>query len=231
MPRQLQIQVGAGRGYSASAVDLDEARQRSPRRQAFHELASWAVSCESREVNRVHTLEELLALVSGGDRSAFEAVYDQTASLVYGLTLRVVRDPSIADEVSQEVYLQIWRQAGGFDATKGSAKSWITTIAHRRAVDAVRRSQSARDRDESSPADSPVRDVAEAAVDSDERRRVRTALGELTALQRESIELAFFNGLTYRQVAEHLDTPLGTVKTRMRDGLIRLRSVLGVSDE
>ena len=182
-------------------------------------------------MTRVATLEDLMVEVARGRKSAFSEVYDQTASLVYGLVLRVVRAPSIAEEVTQEVYLQVWRQATRFDPDKGSAKTWITTLAHRRAVDAVRRSESSRQREAASPPDPPGRDAAEAAIESDERRRLQAALDELTSLQRESIELAYFGGLTYREVAQRLDAPLGTVKTRMRDGLIRLRSVLGVSNE
>lgn len=218
------------RGPTAIGIAVAEARARSSRGQILEEAAPSTVRCERQEVTQVRTLEELLKLVPSGDPSVFSEIYDQTASLVFGLVLRVVRAPSIAEEVTQEVYLQIWRQAGDFDATKGSARTWIATIAHRRAVDAVRSNQSARAREMASPADPLVRDVAEAAIESDEREKVRIALGELTELQRGSIELAYFDGLTYREVAEHLDTPLGTVKTRMRDGLLRLRSALGETD-
>ncbi len=219
------------RGPPALGIAVAEARAGSSRGQILEEAAPSTVRCERQEVTRIRTLEELLTLVPSGDPSVFSEIYDQTASLVYGLVLRIVRAPSIAEEVTQEVYLQIWRQSGGFDAGKGSARTWITTIAHRRAVDAVRSNQSARTREMASPADPLVPDVAEAAIESDERQKVRVALGELTVLQRDSIELAYFDGLTYRQVAEHLDIPLGTVKTRMRDGLLRLRSALGVSDD
>lgn len=218
-------------GPTALGIAVAGTGARSSRGQILEETAPSTVRRERHEVTRVRTLEELVTLVPSGDPSVFSEIYDQTASLVYGLVLRVVRAPSIAEEVTQEVYLQIWRQAGDFDAAKGSARTWMTTIAHRRAVDAVRSNQSARAREMASPADPPVRDVAEAAVESDERQDIRRALGELTVLQRDSIELAYFHGLTYRQVAEHLDIPLGTVKTRMRDGLLRLRSALGVSDE
>ena len=168
--------------------------------------------------------------VARGDAEAFSELYDQTSSMVYGLALRVVRSEAMAEEVTQEVFLQVWRQASGFDAQRGSVKSWIATLAHRRAVDVVRRSQSARDRELKVPADGPSADVAEMAILGDERDRVRAALGSLTDLQFQAIEMAYFGGLTYREVAEQLDTPLATVKTRIRDGLTRLRSAFGEDD-
>jgi RNA polymerase sigma-70 factor, ECF subfamily len=175
-------------------------------------------------------LDSLMTRVAGGDGQAFSELYDQTSSMVYGLALRVVRSEALAEEVTQEVYLQVWRQASGFDPQRGSVKSWMATMAHRRAVDVVRRSQSARDRELKVPADRPEADVAEMAILGDERDRVRAALSSLTDLQFQVIEMAYFGGLTYREVAERLDTPLATVKTRIRDGLTRLRSALGEDD-
>ncbi|MET0698016.1 MAG: ECF RNA polymerase sigma factor SigK [Acidimicrobiia bacterium] len=175
-------------------------------------------------------LDSLMTRVAHGDTEAFSDLYDQTSSMIYGLALRVVRSEALAEEVTQEVYLQVWRQASGFDAQRGSVKSWMATMAHRRAVDVVRRSQSARDRELKVPADGPVADVAEMAILGDERDRVRDALSSLTDLQFQVIEMAYFGGLTYREVAERLDTPLATVKTRIRDGLTRLRSALGDDD-
>jgi RNA polymerase sigma-70 factor, ECF subfamily len=175
-------------------------------------------------------LDSLMTRVARGDADAFSELYDQTSSMVYGLALRVVRSEAMAEEVTQEVYLQVWRQASGFDQQRGSVKSWMATMAHRRAVDVVRGSQSARDRELKVPADRPVADVAEIAILGDERDRVRAALSSLTDLQFQVIEMAYFGGLTYLEVAERLDTPLATVKTRIRDGLIRLRSALGEDD-
>jgi RNA polymerase sigma-70 factor, ECF subfamily len=175
-------------------------------------------------------LDSLMTRVARGDAEAFSELYDETSSMVYGLALRVVRSEAMAEEVTQEVFLQVWRQASGFDPQRGSVKSWLATLAHRRAVDVVRISQSARDRELRVPADGPSADVAEMAILGDERDRVRAALGRLTDLQFQVIEMAYFGGLTYREVAERLDTPLATVKTRIRDGLIRLRSVLGEDD-
>ena len=168
--------------------------------------------------------------VARGDAEAFSEFYDQTSSMVYGLALRVVRSEAMAEEVTQEVYLQVWRQASGFDPQRGSVRSWMATMAHRRAVDVVRRSQSSRDRELKVPAEGPVADVAEMAILGDDRDRVRAALSSLTDLQFQVIEMAYFEGLTYREVAERLDTPLATVKTRIRDGLTRLRSALGEDD-
>ena len=175
-------------------------------------------------------LDSLMTRVAKGDAEAFSDLYDQTSSMVYGLALRVVRSEAMAEEVTQEVYLQVWRQSSGFDAQRGSVKSWMATLAHRRAVDVVRRSQSARDRELKVTADGPEADVAEMAILGDERNRVRAALSSLTDLQFQVIEMAYFGGLTYREVAERLDTPLATVKTRIRDGLTRLRSALGEDD-
>lgn len=172
------------------------------------------------------TLDDALELVSTGDRSAFSDLYDEVAPMVYGMALRITRAPAFAEEVSQEVFVQIWQQAGRFDRSKGSAKSWIATLAHRRAVDAVRRNQSAMDRDAAVPVDTPGPDAAEQAVVADEHDRVRAALGGLSEVQREAITLAYYGGLTYREVAERLDSPVGTVKTRIRDGLHQLRSHL-----
>lgn len=172
-------------------------------------------------------LDALMARVAGGDTDAFSLLYDQTSALVYGLALRVVRSEAMAEEVTQEVFLQVWRKASDFDPERGSGKTWIATLAHRRAVDAVRRSQSSRDREARVPVDPPTPDVADAAVAGDEWERVRAALGVLTDLQLQVIEMAYFGGLTYREVAERLDTPLATVKTRIRDGLTRMRTALG----
>jgi RNA polymerase sigma-70 factor (ECF subfamily) len=150
---------------------------------------------------------------------------------VYGLIRRVLRDPAQAEEVSQEVLVEVWRTAGRFDRAKGSATAWIFTIAHRRAVDRVRSEQAGADRARrvaAASVETPYDDVVESASASLERTQVRRCLEALTELQREAITLAYYNGHTYREVAELLDTALPTVKTRMRDGLIRMRDCLGV---
>ena len=171
--------------------------------------------------------------VAKGDQSAFASLYDRIGAQVFGLVRRVVRDPSQSEEVTQEVLLDVWRLATRFDPARGSATGWIMTMAHRRAVDRVRSEQSARNRNERiavrDSADKPFDVVVEDVELRFEQEQVRRALDDLTDLQREAIELAYYSGYTYREVAELLDTPLGTVKTRLRDGLIRLRDTIGVT--
>jgi RNA polymerase sigma-70 factor, ECF subfamily len=176
--------------------------------------------------------EALLAAVARGDQAAFAALYDRIAPLVHGVVRRVVRDPAQSEEVTQEVLVEVWRTAVRFDPDRGSARAWILTMAHRRAIDRVRSEQSSRDRTERVAGRQHVRpfdDVAEQVETSLDHDRVRAALGTLTELQRQAVELAYYQGYTYREVAERLETPLGTIKTRMRDGLIRLRDAMGVA--
>ena len=174
-------------------------------------------------------LAALLAEVAKGDQAAFEAVYDRVAAPVFGTVRSVVRDPSLSEEVTQEVFVEVWRAASRFDAGKGSPMAWVATIAHRRAVDRVRSEQRSADRDRRA-ASSLIAydDVAETVVDNLDRERVRRCLRTLTDLQREAVTLAYYGGYTYREVANLLRVPAGTVNTRMRDGLIRLRDCLGV---
>ena len=178
------------------------------------------------------TIDELLALVGRGDRVAFGALYDETAPRLFGLIRRLVVDPAQAEEVTQDVYLELWQSAARFDADKGNALSWMFTMAHRRAVDRIRSAQASRDRDLRigvRDLDVPVDTVAEAAETSVEHARVQGALDELSDLQRECVRLAYYGGLTQSEIAERLQVPLGTVKTRLRDGMIRLRTALGVT--
>lgn len=175
---------------------------------------------------------ELLARVACGDQRAFEALYDRSARTVYGVVLQVVRDPAQAEEVAQEVLLEVWRSAARFDPARGSGRVWLVTMARRRAVDRVRSAQAAGERDSRVAAASTVPEfdvVSETVEIRLEREQVRRCVGGLTAMQRQSIELAFYRGHTYREVSELLRVPLGTVKTRLRDGLLRLRECLGVA--
>ncbi|MFA9432746.1 ECF RNA polymerase sigma factor SigK [Egicoccus sp. AB-alg2] len=178
------------------------------------------------------TDDDLLLDVARGDQAAYAALYDRIAGLVYGIVRRVVRDPAQSEEVAQEVLVEVWRTAARFDPDRGSAHTWILTMAHRRAIDRVRSEQASRDRTHRVGQGQQQREydaVSEEVEVAFEHEQVRAALATLTDLQREAVELAYYKGYTYREVAELLDTPLGTIKTRMRDGLIRLRDAMGVA--
>lgn len=178
------------------------------------------------------TLEELVTAASRGDERAFAELYDQTSSRVYGMVLRVIRDPAQSAEVTQDIYLEVWRQSARFDAGKGGVLPWLLMIAHRRAVDRVRAAQSSMVRDDKYALlheERPYDSVSEQVHTSLEAQRVRKVLGELTPAQREAVTLAYFGGYTHTEVAELLKVPLGTAKTRIRDGLIRMRDALGVT--
>lgn len=176
--------------------------------------------------------ETWLALVARGDTAAFERLYDALAPEVYGLCLQVLRDPTQAEEVAQEVLVEVWQTASRFDPARGSARTWVLTMSRRRAIDRVRSSQARNDRDQRMALRSTTRDhdeVSEAVEIRLEQEQVRRCLEGLTDLQRESLTLAYYRGYTHREVAAVLDVPVGTVKTRLRDGLIRLRDCLGVT--
>ena len=179
-----------------------------------------------------HGLERLLALVALGDEEAFAELYRRVAAPVFGLVGKVVRNPAQAEEVTQEVFVELWRTASRFDPARGSARSWIMTCTHRRAVDRVRSAESAARRDDLAgrrDQGRPYDEVVEQVETSLEREHVRRSLAALTDLQREAVVLAYYGGYTHREIAELLGVPSGTVKTRLRDGLLRLRDHLGVS--
>lgn len=174
-------------------------------------------------------LESVLAEVAKGDEDAFRFLYDQAAPAVLGIVLRVLRDPAQSEEVMQEVLLEVWRMAARFDPSAGSAWAWILTLAHRRAVDRVRSEQRATERErQAATAVIAYDEVSDAVQEALEHQRVRRCLAGLTDLQRESVLLAYYGGHSYREVARLLGVAVGTVKTRMRDGLIRLRDCLEV---
>jgi RNA polymerase sigma-70 factor, ECF subfamily len=174
--------------------------------------------------------EQLLGRVGRGDEEAFAAVYDLLGAAVYGLARRVVRDPARAEEIAQEVFIQVWQSAARFDASRGSARGWVLTLAHRRAVDAVRHDQAATNRENRYDWSSgPDFDEVEETVSTTlEHEQVRRCLSGLTELQREAVNLAYYNCHTDAEVAEVLDTNPATIKTRIRDGLVRLRDCMGV---
>ena len=174
-------------------------------------------------------LEAALIAVARGDSTAFAVVYDQCAGAVLGTARRVLRDPAQSEEVMQEVLLEVWRTAARFDPAAGSAVAWVLTLAHRRAVDRVRSEQKAAEREVRAATAAVAYDEVSDAVEARlEHERVRRCLESLTDLQRESVTLAYYRGYSYPEVASLLGVAVGTVKTRMRDGLIRLRDCLGV---
>ena len=178
-------------------------------------------------------LAELLRRSSRGDERAFAEWYDATSARAYGLAVRVLRDRAQAEEVTQESYLDCWRHAARFDPGRGSAIAWLLTIVHRKAVDRVRSAEAAGRRESAyghREQTVPHDETAEAAAASLEATRVRAALADLTTKQREAVELAFLGGYTHSEVAAMLELPVGTAKTRIRDGLIRMRDALGVGE-
>ncbi|MCH9733927.1 MAG: sigma-70 family RNA polymerase sigma factor [Actinomycetia bacterium] len=177
-------------------------------------------------------LDLLLRQVAQQDVDAFAAFYDQTRSRVYGMVTRVLRDPGYSEETTQDVYLQVWRSADSYDPSAGSPMAWLMTLAHRRAVDRVRSEQAASARESRYGAANvePQSDhVADTVIHGDERRQVTECLESLTDTQRECIQLAYYEGLTYVQVSERLSANLATIKSRMRDGIRGLRRCLGVT--
>jgi RNA polymerase sigma-70 factor, ECF subfamily len=174
----------------------------------------------------------LMRQVARGDEAAFEQLYDILSGPLYGAIRRIVRDPAQSEEVAQEVMVELWRTAPRYSPERGSVMTFAMTLAHRRAVDRVRSAQASANREEQvgrREATRPFDEVAEQVAARFEQEQVRRCLATLTELQRESVLLAYYGGRTYKEVGELLDTPLGTIKTRLRDGLIRLRDCLGVA--
>jgi len=176
--------------------------------------------------------DELLSRVAAGDQAAFSDLYDELSGRVLGLVTRLLKDRAQSEEVTQEVFLEVWQQATRFDRARGTAASWILTMAHRRAVDRVRASQSSHDRDTRIG----IRDfeagfdqVSESVEIRIEHERVSRALSKLTEFQRQAVQLAYYGGFSHSEMAERLGVPIGTVKTRLRDGMIRLRDEMGVT--
>ncbi|MGC5629178.1 ECF RNA polymerase sigma factor SigK [Georgenia sp. Z1344] len=187
---------------------------------------------DETRAERARRLADLVARVATGDQAAFAELYDQTAPMVHGTCLRVLRDPDLAAEVTQEVMLEVWTRPHRFDASRGTVPAWLATMAHRRAIDRVRAVQAQRDRDETAGVRGygrPYDDVSETVERRDDRELLMECLGSLTDVQRDAVERAYFGGRTYREVARDLGAALPTVKSRIRDGLARLRTCLGVA--
>jgi RNA polymerase sigma-70 factor (ECF subfamily) len=178
---------------------------------------------------RVEDCATLIKRVASGDQSALTALYDGTNRLAYGLVLRVLQDTAAAEEVLLDVYMQVWRQAALYDERRGTPLAWLLTIARSRAIDRLRSGKSDKQRHE--PIECADRlahtaDVADAAVVAETQTLVRAALNSLAPEQKEVIELAYYLGLTHTEIAARLGQPLGTVKTRTRLGMIKLRETL-----
>ncbi|MEV8379233.1 sigma-70 family RNA polymerase sigma factor [Kribbella sp. NPDC056861] len=175
-------------------------------------------------------LAVVMEQVADGDHDAFAVVYAATVSRAFGIALRVLRNQALAEEIAQDVMVELWRTAPRYDADRGSVETWVTTIAHRRAVDRVRRERAAKDRDGdhavSAAAGASFDLTAETVLRGSEIEQVRGCLLDLTDLQRQALVLAFYEGHTYQEVADLLSVKLPTVKARIRDGLLRLRNGL-----
>ncbi len=176
--------------------------------------------------------EQLLGRVASGDQDAFAALYDNLSPRVFGLIRRLLIDHAQSEEVLQEVFLEIWQSASRFDPNKGRASTWVMTMAHRRAVDRIRSAQADRERDVRIGTRDLGRDfdqTSEAAEIGIEHERVTAAMSRLSDAQRQAISLTYYGGLSQSELADALKIPLGTVKTRLRGGMIRLRDELGVT--
>jgi RNA polymerase sigma-70 factor (ECF subfamily) len=178
--------------------------------------------------------EELMELVDAGETRAFEVIFDRHSGAGYSLALRMCGRRALAEDIVQEAFLSLWRSGSGYDRARGSVRSWVLSAVHNRAVDALRRTGAKAGRDVSDEGIAerlPAREATDAEVERrEETRRVRGALDELPADQRQVIELAYFGGLSHSQIAEMLDLPPGTVKGRMRLGLNKMRSALGEAE-
>jgi RNA polymerase sigma factor (sigma-70 family) len=170
--------------------------------------------------------EALLALVSRSDNAALGELYDRYGRTAYGLAVRVLRDPALAEDAVQDAFLAIWRSAGGFRADRAKPSTWILTLVHRRAVDLVRREERRRAPPLETASSEAVGATDEEVALRARRRVVQEALRQLPDEQREALELAYYGGFTQSELAERLGQPLGTVKSRMFAGLRRLRDLL-----
>lgn len=182
-----------------------------------------------RESLEARTLADLITRSAAGDRAAFAELYDRTSPRVYGLALRILRDPWFAEDVTQDVFLHVWQAASSFTVGRGSAASWLTTIAHHRAVDRVRSEQARLDRERRYASHTNMictDQVAEEVERRDERRALSDQLQLLSAVQRQSLRLSYYEGFSHREISQRLQVTVSAVKSRVRDGIIRLRECL-----
>lgn len=176
-------------------------------------------------------LEALVRRMADGDRKAFAAFYDRTSAFVFGLLVKILGDRHQAEDVAQEVYAQMWRTAGSFDPDRGSVRTWIAMAARSRAIDHVRSAGAYADTldgltSHDHVGGNPPPNPEESASNRERRELVRRALADLPEEQREAVQVAFFRGWSHREIAERTETPLGTVKSRIRSGLMKLEERL-----
>lgn len=217
---------------SAVVISLADAGDERRRLRAAARRDARLSPVTAPEAHQEFSVEALLRDIADGDRGAFADLYDRISNRVLGLVVRLVRDRSQSEEVTQEVFLEIWQTASRFDSQRGSGMAWVLTMAHRRAVDRIRSAQKSHERDVRIGIRDMERDfdsVAESVEIRVENERVKEAMSRLTPLQREAVILAYYGGYTHSEMAQILGIPLGTVKTRLRDGMIRLRDELGVT--
>lgn len=213
-------------------MDTSNKGRPSAAQDSTPEGAADAAKTQAQQPGSAASLEKLLAGIAGGSRDDFAEFYALTSRRVYGLARRVLIDAELSEDTTQEVYLQVWTSASRFDPAVGSPLAWLLTLAHRRAVDRVRSEQSSANREArfgaamQEPDHDNVVDTVTQRLDAE---AVVQCLDSLTDTQRESVRLAYYGGLTYREVAEKLGAAVPTIKSRIRDGLIRLKKCLGVN--
>ncbi|HLX44673.1 MAG TPA: sigma-70 family RNA polymerase sigma factor [Bryobacteraceae bacterium] len=193
-------------------------------------IGTGVASAKAESASRQTALAGYLSRCAAGDQSALAALYDETSRLVYSMALRVLSQPSDAEEVTLDVYMQVWRSARAYTDKRGNVGTWLVMLARSRAIDRLRSRQSRASREELLPEHiefpSPDPTPEQSTEASRQREKVRSALASLPPEQREALELAVFSGLTHYELAAKLNQPLGTVKTRVRQGMIKVRQFL-----